>query len=114
MAYATITETQGTLETFAQVNAYLPSTPPEGLLLGIRGMSERGLTVVTVWRSREDADRYDTDHLGPAVAQVAGDPTPPPFVSLSIDDVTVWGQGVCSWDEQEVASASKASAEPAD
>lgn len=92
MAYTTITETTATLDDFDRVNALLPASPPEGLLLGIRGMGERGLTVVTLWRSKQDSDRFSADHLGPALAQVFGDPAPPPLHSISFDDVALWGE----------------------
>lgn len=95
MAYTTITETTGTLDTFDRVRALLPDNP-EGLLLGIRGMSERGLTIVTVWRSKQDSDRFYTDHLGPAHAQVVGDPVPPPLTSISLDGAALWGEMACS------------------
>lgn len=95
MAYTLITETTGSMDTFDQVEALLPETP-EGLLVGIRGMSERGLTVVTVWRSRQDSDRFYAEHLGPALAQVVGDPVPPPLTSIGLDDVVLWGEMACS------------------
>jgi hypothetical protein len=96
MAYTTISETRGTLETFAQVDGLLPDTLPDGLLIGIRGMSELGLTIVTVWRSRADADRFSAEHLGPALAKVGGDPAPPPLVSIRVEDAKIWGEATCS------------------
>lgn len=96
MAYATVTETSGTLETFEQVNAEIPAQP-EGLLLRVTGVSGQGLAVVAVWRSREDSDRFFADHLGPALAKVVGDPVPPPLASFSLDQVQVWGEAsACS------------------
>lgn len=95
MAYATFTETSGTLDTLEQVNALVPAQP-QGLMLRIAGVSERGLGIVTVWRSREDSDRFFTDHLGPALAEVIGDPVPPPIAAFHLDDVQVWGEAPAS------------------
>lgn len=96
MAYATITQTSGTLEDFEKVNALVPAEP-EGLLLRITGVGERGLGVVAVWRSREDSDRFFADHLGSALAKVVGDPVPPPITSFDLDQVQVWGEAsACS------------------
>lgn len=92
MSYAIFTETPGNLEDYETVNAMVPSEP-EGLLLRIAGATERGLGVLAVWRSREDADRFFTDHLGPALATVVGDPVPPPLASCALDQVQVWEEG---------------------
>ncbi len=91
MSYAIFTEASGTLEDYDTVNALGPAEP-EGLLLRIAGATERGLGVLAVWRSREDADRFFADHLGPALATVVGDPVPPPLASCELDQVQVWGE----------------------
>jgi len=91
MPYATITEADHTLDLFDQVDALVPREP-EGLLLLIRGRTERGVAVVSVWRSREESDRFFADHLAPALAQVVGDPIPAPLLSLGVTDVAVRGQ----------------------
>jgi len=91
MPHATITEADHTLDLFDQVDALVPREP-EGLLLLLRGRTERGVAVVSVWRSREDSDRFFADHLAPALAQVVGDPIPAPLMSLGVTDVAVRGQ----------------------
>ena len=91
MPYATITEADHTLDLFDQVDALVPREP-EGLLLLVRGRTERGVAIVAVWRSQEDSDRFFADHLAPALAQVVGDPIPPPLMSLGMTDVAMRGQ----------------------
>jgi hypothetical protein len=91
MRYATITEADPTLDLFDQVDALVPPEP-EGLLLLVRGRTERGVAVVSVWRSREDSDRFFAEHLAPALAQVVGDPIPAPLMSLGVTEVAVRSQ----------------------
>ncbi len=63
MPYATITEADHTLDLFDQVDALVPREP-EGLLLLVRGRTERGVAVVSVWRSRRTrtASSPNTSH----------------------------------------------------
>ena len=61
-------------------------------MLLVRGRTERGVAVVSVWRSQEDSDRFFADHLAPALAQVVGDPIPAPLMSLGMTDVAMRGQ----------------------
>ena len=61
-------------------------------MLLLRGRTERGVAVVSVWRSQEDSDRVFADHLAPALAQVAGDPIPAPLMSFGVTEVAVRGQ----------------------
>jgi hypothetical protein len=91
MPYATITEADHSPDLFDQVDALLPREP-EGLLLLIQGRTERGVAVVSVWRSREDSDRFFADHLAPALAQILGDPIPAPRIALGVTDVAVRSQ----------------------
>ena len=90
MPYATIAEADQTLDLFDQVDALLPREP-EGLLLLVRGRTERGVAIVAVWRSQEDSDRFFADHLAPALAQIVGDPIPAPLMALGVTEVAVRG-----------------------
>ena len=85
MPYAVINQTPGDLDIFEQVNAIVPQEP-EGFLASIHGMSDQGLTVVSLWRSQEDADRFYVEHLGPALSKVVGDPVPPPITFIAVAD----------------------------
>jgi hypothetical protein len=45
---------------------------PDGLQERYIGHSADGLRVIAVWESKEHAERFFTDHLGPALAKVLG------------------------------------------
>jgi hypothetical protein len=58
---------------------------PEGLEARYVGSTDDGLRVVTLWDSKEHADRFFADRLGPALAKVLGpEPAGTPQV-LGID-----------------------------
>jgi hypothetical protein len=52
--------------------------PPEGLIMHCAGEAGGTWQIVEVWESEEDALRFDTDRLGPAIAEVTGDSGAPP------------------------------------
>jgi len=58
---------------------------PEGLEARYVGSTDDGLRIVTLWDSKEHADRFFADRLGPALAKVLGpEPAGTPQV-LGID-----------------------------
>lgn len=59
------------VETFEQVTAQVGVTP-EGLHARYLGRLGDELRVVTIWESKEHADRFFADQLGPALARVLG------------------------------------------
>jgi hypothetical protein len=86
MTYAIITEsTGGTMDIFRRVNEQLPDQQPEGLLMRVAGESGRGLAVFTVWRSKEDANRFFAEHHLPTLTRVLGGPPPRPDVMIELD-----------------------------
>ncbi len=92
MTYAVFIQSAGgTIDIFRQVVDLLPDTDPEGLLLRVAGQGERGVAVLSVWRSKEDADRFFADYHAPALAKLLGAPPPPPdtMVEFEATDVLV-------------------------
>jgi hypothetical protein len=92
MTYAIFNQSaEGTIETFNQVVELLPAGPPDGLLVRIAGQSEHGVAVLSVWRSKEDADRFFAEHHLPALTKVLGAPPPRPdtMVEFEATDVLV-------------------------
>lgn len=59
------------IEQFDQVMGQL-GAEPEGLDARYVGSTADGLRVVTLWESKEHADRFFADRLGPALAKVLG------------------------------------------
>ena len=58
---------------------------PDGLQARYAGTAEDGVRVVTLWESKDHADRFFTDRLGPALAKALGpEPAGAPTV-LGID-----------------------------
>jgi len=59
------------IEQFDQVMGQL-GAEPAGLEARYVGSTDDGLRVVTLWESKEHADRFFADRLGPALAKVLG------------------------------------------
>ena len=62
----------GAIEQFDQVMEQLGAEEPEGLKARYVGTTDDGLRVVTLWESKEHADRFFANRLGPAFAKVLG------------------------------------------
>ncbi|WP_433161855.1 hypothetical protein [Kribbella sp. CA-247076] len=60
------------VEQFDQVLAQLGEDEVEGMEARYVGTTADGLRVVTLWESKEHADRFFADRLGPALAAVLG------------------------------------------
>jgi hypothetical protein len=90
MTYAIVIESAGgTIEVFHQVAALLPEQEPDGLLARVAGQSERGVAVISVWRSKKDADRFFAEHHLPALTKVLGGPPPPPTAMIEFEATDV-------------------------
>ena len=53
-------------------------TAVDGLLVHIAQSTSTGFRVVDVWESREHFDRYNTELIGPIMAQLSGGQASPP------------------------------------
>jgi hypothetical protein len=74
------------IEQFDQVMEQLGADEPAGLQARYVGSTGDGLRVVTLWESKEHADRFFADRLGPAFAKVLG-PEPagrPEIVGIAV------------------------------
>jgi hypothetical protein len=49
---------------------------PEGLIVHSAGPGEQGYYIYDIWESREAFDRFMTEKMGPAIAEVMGGPPP--------------------------------------
>ncbi|HEV7585017.1 MAG TPA: hypothetical protein VGO14_04480 [Solirubrobacteraceae bacterium] len=71
-----------TAEIYDAVNAKagVNENPPEGLLVHTAGDVDGQWQIVDVWESEEQADRFGSERLGPAIESVIGaaPPGPPP------------------------------------
>lgn len=78
------------LEKFDEVTTRVGDTP-QGLEARYVGRADDGtLRVVTVWETRADADRFFTDRLAPALAEVLGpEPAGAPAI-LGVDVHRSW------------------------
>ena len=52
--------------------------PPEGLIMHCAAEAGGTWQIVEVWESEDDALRFDSDRLGPAIADITGSSGPPP------------------------------------
>jgi hypothetical protein len=86
MTYAVFIQSAGgTIDVFHRVVDLLPARPPEGLLMQVAGQGEGGVAVLSVWRSKEDADRFFADYHAPALVKVLGGPPPPPTAMIEFE-----------------------------
>jgi hypothetical protein len=51
--------------------------PPEGLIMHCAGEAKGTWQIAEVWESEEDALRFDSDRLVPAIAEITGSSGPP-------------------------------------
>ena len=77
MVYATLTEYDVDLDTHIRMGDAVGEAPVEGLILHAGGPSERGVHSLDVWESKEDADRFFTERMMPALQQLGVEGGPP-------------------------------------
>lgn len=69
-------------QTYDAVNAKIDveAGAPEGLLMHCAGEVDGAWQIVDVWESEKQAQRFDAERLGPAIAEASGQtpPGPPP------------------------------------
>jgi hypothetical protein len=80
------------LTTVEQFDAVIARTgEPEGLEARWCARTEGGeLRIVTVWASKEDADRFFAEQLGPVLAQVIGPEPQGPSEMLGLEVLRSW------------------------
>jgi hypothetical protein len=66
----------GTLDGYQAITDALPDAAPAGMVARYVGMCDAGLAITVVWASRADADRFETEQLGPTLRRVMGPPNP--------------------------------------
>ncbi len=79
MAIVRIIRPQGTTrEMYDAVNEKLKlnDNPPAGLIVHAAGEVDGGWQLVEVWESEAAAERFETERLIPAIAEVAGEGGP--------------------------------------
>ena len=84
---------EATAEIYDRVNAEarVDADPPEGLLFHCAGEADGKWQIVDAWESREHAQRFDEERLGPALEKVLGmrPPNPAPGPSYELHKVVV-------------------------
>ena len=63
-----------TAEQFEAMDAAVGSDPPDGLIFHASGPIEGGWQVLDFWESREQFDRFITEHVAPVMAQSGAAP----------------------------------------
>jgi hypothetical protein len=76
MAWAFVeTIPEGSIEEYDKVVAALGDIgTPDGLILHLAGMSEKGMRVIDVWESKAQHDRFRNETLLPAMERAFGHP----------------------------------------
>jgi hypothetical protein len=76
MAWAFVeTVPEGSIEAYDKVVAELGDIgTPDGLILHLAGMSEKGMRVIDVWESKAHHDRFRSQTLLPAMERALGHP----------------------------------------
>jgi hypothetical protein len=66
-------------------NEVAPSNqPPQGMLYHVAGPATNGFTVIEVWESQEDANRFFQETLGPALQRASINVQPNAFAVHNI------------------------------
>lgn len=79
MAIVRIIQPPITREMYDAVNAALlraGDTPPDGLIMHSAGEADGKWQIVDVWESEEQAQRFDSERLIPAIAAASGEESP--------------------------------------
>jgi hypothetical protein len=82
MSYVTIAHPPVTLDQIGEM--FAESERPSGLLDRYAGLLEGQPTVVAVWQSKDHADRFFSDVIGPALAKKAGPGALPKVTALEV------------------------------
>ena len=77
MAYATLMEFDVDLDTHIKIGEAVGEAPINGLIVHAGGSSERGVHSLDVWESKEDAERFYTERMAPALKQMGLEGGPP-------------------------------------
>lgn len=60
--------------------------PPDGLIVHTAGFSEDGtFRIFDVWESQEDAERFESDRLMPAIQEFSGEDNAQPINQVTYD-----------------------------
>lgn len=79
MTYAFVMDVEMPVEAYDAVHREVvrrTGSSVDGLLVHIGRATARGFQVTEVWESREQAERYNTEIVGPVIAELAGDRMP--------------------------------------
>jgi hypothetical protein len=77
MVYATLTEYDVGLDAHIKMGEAVGDAPVKGLILHTGGTSERGVHSLDVWESNEDAERFFTERMMPALQELGVEGGPP-------------------------------------
>ncbi|HVE98491.1 MAG TPA: hypothetical protein VNA12_04860 [Mycobacteriales bacterium] len=77
MAYAMVMEFDVDLDTHIKIGEALGDEPIKGLILHAAGPSERGVYSFDVWERKEDAGRFFSERMMPALEQLGIEGGPP-------------------------------------
>ena len=82
MAYGFVMDVPAPIDFYDAMHAEIGRRAPngvEGLLLHVGRPTQDGFQVIEIWETKEQSDRFNTEVVGPALAQLSqGQPQPPP------------------------------------
>ena len=99
MTWGVIVDVPAPVEVYDAVHAALLKRTggvADGLLMHLARATREGFQVVEVWHSREQAERYEREVVGPVMEQMAGR-TPPPgkaVTEIEVHGLVLPGAGV--------------------
>ena len=80
MTWGLITDVAAPAEVYDAMHARLMDLTggtADGLLVHVARATETGFQIVDVWESREQFERYQTELIGPLLAELTGGDAPP-------------------------------------
>ena len=98
MAYGQVVRVGVPIEAYQalhkEITGLQGTSPPDGAILHLARATEDGFEVIDVWESKEQADAFNRDVVGPATAKVgAGASGPEPQV-IEFEPATIITYGV--------------------
>ena len=87
MAYAYVQDLASSWEQYRGVAAALVEPLPDGLLVHVAGPTDEGVRVIAVWDSEDAWERFRSERLEPALAELGGPARQPTFRGLHPEQV---------------------------
>jgi hypothetical protein len=78
VAYAYVQDVASSWEQYQDIAVALVEPPPDGLIVHVAGPTDEGVRIIDVWESEDAWQRFRSERLDPAIAELGGPGRPEP------------------------------------